>query len=963
MAPVPQPPASPDPPASPEPVAARSRLEAEAAFQEYLRRTRQGEAPRTLELASELDEAAAREFRQILLDYNELSEVASGGGAARGLLDAGARIGPYQILRELGRGGTSVVYEAEQEVPRRRVALKVLHSHLRDSSKALVRFRNEAQALARLRHPGIVAVHATGEHQGRHWIAEELVPGALSLADQIQLWRERGALPIEHAREMATLFLQAAEALAAAHAAGVLHRDLKPANLLVNDLGQLKLIDFGLARIEDELPLTRTGELSGTPFYFSPESLIAPVRLDARSDEFSLGVSFYEALTLERPFEGESLQQILRAIELEDPLPLRARRRQVPRDLEVIVLKMLEKRPQRRYRDLREVALDLRRYLDHQPIEARPVGSLGNAWRWSRRHPAQAVALLASGAISLALLLLLRSNSELRVEQERVGALNVELLRVLEGVDPWSEAAEGTQDQARRLIRESAAYASSSREALALHTLGAQLLCAAGAPRSALAELSGIENEVTALSDPLLELKWLEASLRAAGELDQRARAESVLERALNLLEQEPDADPGGQHRAHLRAQQQLHRLNEEQLVSREELDAAVAVFDQRLRAQLRQPAGKPGLVRAYLELGHAVRAAGDRRRAHGAWSQALALARANYGQDSRRSIEIALLLLESSEGYADDSGWVRGIIRIADLQRDARQRLDPLDPLRARAQWREALERVDMQLGAAADSGAWCGLLSAECDLLQEQLGWQHALALQARVEHDQRVWSVLPAARAVAALETTHALLLARYPQGHSLRWKHQVLLAQALQRAGQRERARAVALEVLSACLERPLWRAQLGSAASELCWALYLSGERAAAEWNARQLLSDRLERRQWLSLPQTALEETWALHALLCASAGIDCDAELWSEVCRRSGEARLWTPELLQALARGDGVRLEELQQRRKSWRSALALAKHCADVGDRERARALCELVPESNGLRAALLCSLTAR
>jgi tRNA A-37 threonylcarbamoyl transferase component Bud32 len=957
MAPVPQPP---DPP---EPADARSRARAESAFQEYLRRVRQGGAPRTIELGSELDEAAAREFRQILLDYNELCGAAFGGTPARGLLDVGARIGPFRIVREIGRGGTSVVYEAEQDMPRRRVALKVLHSHLGESSKALVRFRNEAQALGRLHHPGIVAVHATGEHQGRHWIAEELVPGARSLADQIQSWRGRGALPTEHAREMGTLFLQAAEALAAAHAAGVLHRDLKPANLLVNDLGQLKLIDFGLARIEDDLRLTRTGELSGTPFYFSPESLTAPVRLDARSDEFSLGVTVYEALTLERPFQGESLQQILRSIELEDPPPPRARRRQVPRDLEVIVLKMLEKRPERRYCGLREVALDLRRYLDHQPIEARPVGYLGNAWRWSRRHPAQAVALFASCAIAVALLLLLRSNSELRVEQNRVGALNVELLRVLEGVDPWSEAAEGTQDQARRLIRESGAYASNSREALALHALGAQLLCAAGAPRSALAELSGIESAVTALQDPPLELKWLKASLRATEELDQRTRAESLLDRALLLLEREPTVDASGQETARLRAQLQLHRLEEEQLGSREEQDAVVAIFDQRLRTQLQQPAAKAGLVRAYLDLGHAVRAAGDRRRAHGAWSQALALARANYGQDSRRSIEIALLMLESSEFDPEDHGWVRRIISEADLHRDARQRLDPQDPLRARAQWREALERLGMQLSNSAESSAWCAALRAELELLQEQLGWQHTLALQARVEHDQRVWSVLPAEQAITALETTQALLLGRYPQGHSLRWRHQALLVQALLRAGQRERARAAALEVLSACLQRPLWRAQLGSTASRLCWALYLSGEPAAAQWHANQLLSDRMERQHWPSLPKAVLEETWSLHALLCASAGQDCEASLWSEVCRRFGDAGAWTPGLLQALAGRDGVRLEAVHEQLQSWRSALAFAKHCAETGDWQRARALCHLVPESNALRWALLSALVKR
>jgi len=934
----------------------RTRAQAEAAFQEYIRRSRHGEAPGTVELLRGLDADAQREFRQILLDYNELSGALLSGPASSGQFVSGQRIGPFTILREIGRGGTSIVYEAEQEVPRRRVALKILHSHLGNSAKALVRFRNEAQALARLRHPGVVAVHATGEHQGRHWIAEELVPGARSLAEQIREWRERGALPPEHPRQMATLFLQAAQALQAAHASGVLHRDLKPANLLVNDLGQLKLIDFGLARIEDELPLTRTGELSGTPFYFSPESLSSSKSLDARSDEFSLGVSFYEALTLERPFGGESLQQILRSIEWEDPIPPRSHRRQIPRDLEVIVLKMLEKRPQRRYHSLREVESDLRRFLDHQPIEARPVGWLGNSWRWARRHPAQATAVAGSSLIALALLLLLRSNQELRIEQERVGAVNAELLRALESGDPWSERGEGTLDQAQRLIRRSEELAGNSREALLLHTLGSQLLLSSGAFEQAERELREIERGVRAQGDPALDLEWLGVVLRVAEERDEALRTESAMAQTASLLERHPELDPEGHWAESLQTRRLLFELEEERPASPEAQAKALAWLEQRLQRQLERANNKPARLRAYVELGRAARAAHDHRRAHGAWMQALTLAREHYGQDSRRSIEVALLLLETSGREAEGDAWVRSVVRTAELGSAGRQRLGERDPLRARMQWRLALENFDQQSGMAAFDPSWQAELQARRAELEQLLGAMHRLVLQARVEHSTRILGRLPPEAALAMLEETQALLLARYPAGHSLRWKHQALLAQAQWRNGQREAGCRTAVQMLEGIEQREPWTEALMEEGTRLCWGLYFAGESSAAGWHAHAL-SRGLPKGAWVSVHRRRLEQVWELHALQCVLGQTPLDERLWSEVRLRIGERGEWTATLIEAWRAGGRAPLEAVvAEQPDSARAALALAKVLKDAGDEPGARSASVGVSEADPLLWAL-------
>jgi tRNA A-37 threonylcarbamoyl transferase component Bud32 len=307
------------------------------------------------------------------------------------------RLGDFTLLRLLGKGSQGEVWEARQESLGRLVALKLLPPQLVFSDERLARFRREAEAGERLAHAGIVAVHAIGEQDGVHWFAQELVPGGRTLADAIDEARRRPAPPEGWYRRMAELFAHVSEALHAAHEVGVIHRDVKPGNILLGADGRPKLADFGLALVQDQLALSSTGDLAGTPLYMSPEQVQGEhSQLDRRTDIFSVGSTLYEALTLARPFLGDR-QQIMDRIVTRDPPDPRRVHRDVPRDLAVICLKALEKQPARRFATADELAADLRRWLAGEPIRARPPALPVRVAKWSVRHPR----LLATGALVL----------------------------------------------------------------------------------------------------------------------------------------------------------------------------------------------------------------------------------------------------------------------------------------------------------------------------------------------------------------------------------------------------------------------------------------------------------------------------------------------------------------------------------------------------------------------------------
>ena len=286
-------------------------------------------------------------------------------------------LGDFRILREIGRGGMGVVYEALQISLNRRVALKVLPQSLSWSEKAVKKFHREAEAGGRQTHPGIVAVHAVGTHEGIHYIAHELVEGGHTLADHIEKLRSEEHLPVGYYRKVARIVARVAEALDHAHRAGVIHRDVKPSNILLNENGRPKITDFGLARLEGGLDLTRTGDLAGTVYYMSPEQVsIKRIEIDARTDVFSLGVTLFELLTLSLPFEGRTTQEVMKRIQVHDPQDPRKISSRVPRDLSVICLKALEKQPEKRYASMADFAADLHRYLEGESIQARPAGRI-----------------------------------------------------------------------------------------------------------------------------------------------------------------------------------------------------------------------------------------------------------------------------------------------------------------------------------------------------------------------------------------------------------------------------------------------------------------------------------------------------------------------------------------------------------------------------------------------------------
>jgi tRNA A-37 threonylcarbamoyl transferase component Bud32 len=313
-------------------------------------------------------------------------------------------LGEFRIVREIGRGAMGVVYEAEQVSLKRRVALKVLRFGAAPDAEAMARFRREAETVAALHHTNIVPLFAAGTEAGVHFFAMQLIAGR-SLAAVLEEATRAGGPP--DAKTVAGWGVQAAEALAHAHARGVVHRDVKPSNLLLDGEGTVWLTDFGLARRSDEATLTTAGVLLGTPRYMSPEQAAAArTPVDQRSDVYSLGATLYELATGKPVFEAESAGQLLEQIATAEPVPPRRYRPDLPRDLETVLLKCLAKDPGQRYPTARELADDLRRVMNGDPVKARRPGLLRRMRRWAGRRRASAALVAGAVGTTLALVLL-----------------------------------------------------------------------------------------------------------------------------------------------------------------------------------------------------------------------------------------------------------------------------------------------------------------------------------------------------------------------------------------------------------------------------------------------------------------------------------------------------------------------------------------------------------------------------
>jgi WD40 repeat protein/predicted Ser/Thr protein kinase len=382
------------------------------------------------------------------------------------------RFGPYELVRELGRGGMGVVYEARQIAVDRRVALKmILPAHL-SSPTDVERFRLEARAVALLEHPNILPVFDVGEIQGQAYFTMKLVDGS-SLARSTP--DERGP------RKAAQLVAQIARAVHYAHQRGVQHRDLKPGNILLDSDGRPYLADFGLAKIlESDNALTLTTTTLGSPAYMSPEQARGDTKnITSATDIYSLGAILYQLLTGKPPFQGKTVYETMRQVTEEEPATPSAARPGLDRDLEIICLKCLAKDPQRRYRSAEALAEDLDRWLASEPIHARPTNPAEKLWLWSRRNPAlsglSAACLLAVVVGVAGIVLQWRRAERLALEESR--------LRVL------------ADDNARQTrLNLYAADMSVAAQALARGNLGlARLTLAAHRPKPGEEDLRGFE--------------------------------------------------------------------------------------------------------------------------------------------------------------------------------------------------------------------------------------------------------------------------------------------------------------------------------------------------------------------------------------------------------------------------------------------------------------------------------------
>jgi eukaryotic-like serine/threonine-protein kinase len=309
---------------------------------------------------------------------------------------AGVRLGDYDLLEEIGRGGMGVVYRAHQRSLDRVVAVKLMARDLEANPELVKRFQTEALSAAQLRHPHIVAIHEVGFHEGRHFFAMDYVPGQ-NLAKKI------GHEPLPAPRAVAYL-ISVADAVHKAHEQGILHRDLKPSNILIDAQDQPLVVDFGLARlVEAESDLTLTGQVLGSPRYLSPEQALGQkTRISRQTDVYALGATLYHMLTGRSPFQADTVAQTLNLVLQTEPIAPRLLNPSVPQDLETICLKCLEKEPSRRYPTAQELADELKRFQAGEPIRARPVGVLGKAWRWCQRKPQ--MASLAAAAVVIFLL-------------------------------------------------------------------------------------------------------------------------------------------------------------------------------------------------------------------------------------------------------------------------------------------------------------------------------------------------------------------------------------------------------------------------------------------------------------------------------------------------------------------------------------------------------------------------------
>jgi tetratricopeptide (TPR) repeat protein len=510
--------------------------------EEYRARQRWGDRPGQAEYLARFagHGAALRELLSGLDAELAAERLGTAGPQAVSVQPPVPSIGRYRLDAPLGTGSFGTVWRAWDADLGRAVAVKLPRAGRFADSADEERFLREARSAARLRHPGIVAVHDVGRERDTVYLVSELVQG-LSLEEWLTEARPGFA-------QAADLLARVAEALHHAHRHGVVHRDVKPSNIML-EVGDLspRIMDFGLARWEaGEAPLTQEGQLLGTPAYMSPEQVLDPRAVDGRTDVYSLGVILYELLTGTLPFDGLT-RMLLHQVLTEEPRAPRRLNDRIPRDLETIALTCLAKDPDRRYPSAQALADDLRRFRSGEPIRARPAPAWERAGKWARRRPALA-ALLAVSAVAVCTLL--------------AGSLwyNARLQRALRETEHQRQRAERARDraaegfrQARRAVDEYFTRVSENRllNREGLQPLRKELLEAALTYYREFVRQHGDDPTVRAeLAATYLRVGWITSAIGSKEEALQAYR------RARTLFRDLVEADPG-----HTRWQEELARV------------------------------------------------------------------------------------------------------------------------------------------------------------------------------------------------------------------------------------------------------------------------------------------------------------------------------------------------------------------------------------------------------------------
>ena len=465
---------------------------------EFAERCRRGEQPALTEYADR-HPALAADIRELFPALAEMEALGSSGGSGPAVLvaEAPTRLGEYRILREVGRGGMGVVYEAIQESLGRHVALKVLPARAGNRGNALERFKREARAAANLHHTNIVPVFGVGEADGVHYYAMQFIAGQGldAVLDELRRLRDKSPAPNadlktvtlanylvsgqfpspaaepvvpanpmaatrsgpagsgstvlsgssdlargpdhRYFRTVARLGAQVADALAYAHSQGVLHRDVKPSNLLLDAHGTLWVTDFGLAKVEGTDELTSPGDVVGTVRYMAPERFRG--QADARSDVYGVGLTLYELLTLRPAFDDPDRLRLIDQIRAEDPLPPRSIDPRIPRDLELIVRKATTRHPDERYSTAAELATDLGRFLRDEPVRARRPTAVLRVRKWARRNRT----VVTAGSLGLVLALAALAGSigwAMRDQAARQAGIDADADRALQDADRLQRA-------------------------------------------------------------------------------------------------------------------------------------------------------------------------------------------------------------------------------------------------------------------------------------------------------------------------------------------------------------------------------------------------------------------------------------------------------------------------------------------------------------------------------------------